>query len=285
MSARSARPTVSEAMRIGIGRLADAGIDSPARDARKLMAASLGIGADRMTLHLRDTLEAGTERAFFAAIAERAARKPLSHLLGGREFYGRWFAVTGDVLDPRPDTESLVEAALDEPFTRVLDLGTGTGCILVTLLAERERATGVGTDLSTGALEVARRNAVAHGVNDRLTFVEADWYGAVDGVFDLVVSNPPYIAADEMPALAPELGHEPRLALTDENDGLSAFRAIAAGAGPRLRPGGRLLVEIGWKQGQSVSEIFAGAGFSSVCVLPDLDGRDRVVSARWPRES
>ncbi len=272
--------TVQAALALGRARLEEAGIDNPMGDARRLMAAALGIETGRLTLHARDALSAEAEAVFFQDIADRAARKPVSHILGGREFYGRWFHVTGDVLDPRPETETLIEQVLREEFSEVLDLGTGTGCILLTLLAERLEATGIGADKSSAALAVAERNASDLGLADRAALVESDWFGAVGGQFDLIVSNPPYIALDEMPALAPELSYEPRMALTDEGDGLTAYRIIAAGAGEHLRPGGRLLVEIGAGQGAAVADLFRAAGFADVAVLPDLDGRDRVVKGR-----
>jgi release factor glutamine methyltransferase len=192
--------------------------------------------------------------------------------------------VTRDVLDPRPETETLVALALAEPFTRVLDLGTGSGCILVSLLAERHAAQGVGTDVSPAALLIAGENAAWHGVAERVILTPSDWFGDIGGQYDLIVSNPPYIAAHEMAGLSPEVrDHEPRGALTDEADGLTAYRAIAEGAGRFLVPGGRLLVETGPTQGPAVSRLFAGAGLEAVAVHPDLDGRDRVVSARRPR--
>ena len=264
----------------GIAALRVAGIDDPARDARLLMAHVLGVVPGRLTLHLQDEVDEAARAAFSDLVKERQARRPLSHLLGRRQFYGREFIVTPKVLDPRGDTETLIAAALSEPFKKVLDLGTGSGCILLTLLAEKGSATGTGTDVSGAALAVAERNAAALGVAGRCAWIESDWFTAVGGEFDLIVSNPPYIAAEEMAGLAPELSHEPREALTDESDGLSAYRVITAGARAHLRPGGRLMVEIGWTQGRQVSEMFTNAGFSDVDILPDLDGRDRVVWGR-----
>ena len=189
--------------------------------------------------------------------------------------------MTPDVLDPRPETETLVDLALGSHFAHVLDLGTGSGAIIVTLLAERPAATGVGTDLSETGILVAGENAARHGVDDRLILPVSDWWEDVGGTYDLIVSNPPYVAADELPSLAPEVRDwEPRLALTDEADGLSAYRTIAASAPDHLTAGGRLLVEIGYGQAEAVSGIFAAAGLENIAVHTDLDGRDRVVSAR-----
>ena len=213
----------------------------------------------------------------------RARREPFSHISGRRLFYKSSFTVTPDVLDPRPETETLVELALTEPFTRVLDLGTGSGCILISLLADRPKARGVGTDVSEKAVLVAGENAERLGVADRITLPLSEWYDDIGGRFDLIVSNPPYIAADEMDCLQPEVKDwEPREALTDEGDGLAAYRAIAAGAPNHLTPAGRLLVEIGPTQAEAVTAIFRASGLEDVAVHPDLDGRDRVVSARAP---
>lgn len=257
-----------------------AGIENAGQDARILMAHVLGIDRGRLTLVAQDELseDAYEQAVVFAGL--RAKRKPVSHIIGFRDFFGRRFKVGGDVLDPRPETETLIATALQHRFDRVLDLGTGSGAIIVSLLAERDIATGIGTDISQPALEMAQQNAEALGVADRVRFEASNWFAAVDGAFDLIVSNPPYIALDEMPDLAPELGFEPRIALTDESDGLSAYREIAAGAGAHLTERGVVMVEIGWKQGRDVTAIFHEAGFGNVEVEKDLDGRDRVVIAQ-----
>lgn len=273
--------TGSEALRAAIARLTAAGIDGAARDARLMLAEALGVAPDRLTLHLHEVLEAGADARFDGFVADRAARRPVAQILGRRLFWGRPFRVTRDTLDPRPETETLVAAALDAPFSRLLDLGTGTGCILLTLLAERPGATGVGSDLSEAALDVARANAEALGLADRTTFRRADWFSGVEGRFDLIVSNPPYIAEAEMAALAPEVRDwEPHAALTPGGDGLDAYRALCSRALAHLDPGGRLLLEIGPAQGAAVAALAAEGRLRDVRVLPDLDGRDRVVAAR-----
>lgn len=274
--------SIGAGLREGIARLRAAGIEGAARDGRLLMAGALGVDPARITLLERDDLPEAAGEKFNEMIGLRAARHPVSHLLGFREFYGRRFAVTPDVLDPRPETETLIAAALEVPFERALDLGTGSGCILLTLLAERAGASGIGADLSEAALAVAAQNAARLGLERRAELRRSDWFSAIKGRFDLITSNPPYIAREEMPTLAPELAHEPRMALTDEGDGLAAYRAISAGAGAHLQPGGRLLVEIGPTQGAAVSALFTAAGLEAVSVLRDLDGRDRVVSAKAP---
>jgi release factor glutamine methyltransferase len=236
---------------------------------------------ERLPLHVDGILTDTQQKAFSALIVARMARQPVSQIIGSRAFWGRRFAVTRDTLDPRPETECLVESCLDLPFARVLDLGTGTGCILLTLLAERPSATGVGTDVSQAALDVANTNAQSLGVHHRAIFVASDWFASVTGTYDLIVSNPPYIASGEMACLAPEVHDwEPHLALTPGGDGLDAYRAIAAGAARHLASGGCLLVEIGPSQGSAVVAILQASGFATVSVRPDLDGRDRVVMAR-----
>lgn len=269
-------PTLGQALAAATARLRAAGIDSPDRDARRLLAHAQGIAPDRLALHLGEPL--ADPAACEAALAARVARQPVSQIIGRRLFWGRAFRVTPDVLDPRPETETLVAEALAAPFARVLDLGTGSGCILLTLLAERKGATGLGVDLSAKALAVAEENAAKHGISAE--FLVSDWFVSVPGRFDLIVANPPYIAADEMAGLAPEPRlWEPRMALTDEGDGLGAYRAIAAGASAHLAPGGRLLVEIGPTQGDRVSALFSAGGLGPARVLQDLDGRDRVVAS------
>lgn len=260
-------------------RLSAAGIAGAARDADRILAAVLGVEPGR--LRMLDRVLTADERARLdRGLAARAARRPVSQIVGWRDFYAHRFIVTSDTLDPRPETETLVVAALDLPWTSVLDLGTGTGAILLSLLAARTGAAGLGTDLSEPALDVARANARALGV--AAEFRCADWFDGVAGRFDLIVSNPPYIALSEMADLAPEVRDwEPRLALTDEGDGLGAYRAIAAGAARHLAPGGHLLVEIGPAQADGVSAIL-GAGGAETRVIADLDGRDRVIRAWFP---
>lgn len=272
--------TLRQALAAAAARLAQAGVDEARGDARLLMAAATGLAPDRVLLHLDRTLDADAEAHLARLVAARAGRQPMAQILGYRDFWRHRFAVTPEVLDPRPETEALVAEALRAPFADVLDLGTGSGAILLSLLAERPGARGLGTDLSEAALAVAARNAAALGLAGRARFARADWFAGLSGRFDLIVSNPPYISAAEMAALAPEVrDHEPHLALSPGGDGLAAYRAIAAGAGSHLAPGGRLMVEIGAAQGPDVAALFAQAGLGPVRVLPDLDGRDRVVVA------
>lgn len=272
--------TGAQALAQAIKTLRAAGVPDAPRDARRLLAHAMGITPDRLTLMVQDDLSEQAAGAFDAMITRRAARAPVSHIIGRRSFYGRDFIVSPDVLDPRPETEELVALALQAPFEQVLDLGTGSGCILLTLLAECPTACGIGVDMSPEALRVAQMNADHLRVN--ATFKTSDWFENVTGQFDLIVSNPPYIALNEMPDLSPELSHEPQVALTDKADGLTAYRAISAGVGAHLRPRGRVLVEIGPTQAAAVMNLFTRAGLENVQTHPDLDGRDRVISATAP---
>ncbi|MEC3860631.1 peptide chain release factor N(5)-glutamine methyltransferase [Mesobacterium sp. TK19101] len=274
--------TGSELLARATREMTAAGVPDAGRDARRLLAHVLKVPPGRLTLFLPEPVAPELTVIFNAMIARRCDRVPVSHLTGRRQFYGREFLVTPEVLDPRPETETLIEAALSEPFDTVLDLGTGSGCILLTLLAETTGTRGLGTDLSAAALNVAFWNRNALKLEPRAALEQGSWFANVPAVtFDLIVSNPPYIALDEMPNLAPEVrDHEPRMALTDEADGLDAYRQICAGAVAHLSPAGRLMVEIGPTQGQAVAAMMAAGGLKQISVIRDLDGRDRVVSGR-----
>ncbi len=252
------------------------------REARLLLCHALGWSAASLLTRLSEPWPAGDAPGrFIAALTARMDRQPLAQIVGEWPFYGRDFRVTSDTLTPRPDTETLIEHALAGSFTRLLDLGTGTGAIAVTLLAERPSATGVATDISMTALEIARENAALHGVADRLTLTHAAWFEGLAGRYDLIVSNPPYVTEAAYATLAPEVTRwEPRLALTPGGDGLDAYRAIVNTAPAYLDTGGRLLVEIGHDQGQAVAALFAAAGLADIAVHPDINGADRVVAGR-----
>lgn len=275
--------TAAAAMAAATARLRAAGVPDPARDARILLAHAASVDAARITLIAPEEIAPEIGERYEHLIALRAVRVPVSQLVGAREFYGRRFAISRDVLDPRPETETLIEAALAAPYGRVLDLGLGSGCILVTLLAERPDAQGVGVDLSEAACLQASANAVSHRVAERACILQSDWFARVEGRFDLIVANPPYLAQTEMVDIAPELAlHEPAMALTDGADGLSAYRIVATQAQGYLTARGRVLMELGWRQGDDVIEIFRGAGWGDVAILPDMGGRDRVLCAQNP---
>jgi release factor glutamine methyltransferase len=271
--------TIGDALRAAADCLRAAGLENGASEAVALW----GLVSPSAYLDRAEDANADNLEKFWAMVERRARREPFSHISGRRQFYKSVFCVTPDVLDPRPETEILVELALQAPFSRVLDLGAGSGCILISLLLEMPSATGVGTDISEKAILVAGQNAEELGVAARLILPLSDWYADIGGRFDLIVSNPPYISTEEMADLQPEVcDHEPRIALTDEADGLTAYRRIAAGALDHLTPGGRLMVEIGPTQGEVVRKLFIEAGLENPVIHPDLDGRSRVVSAVAP---
>lgn len=275
--------TAAEALRAAIPRLRAAGVEDAPLDARLLLAHALGIAQDRLTLHLPDAMTEAQAAAYDLALTARASRQPVAQIIGQRQFWGLTFRVTPDTLDPRPDTEALVAEALREPFLNMLDLGTGTGCILLACLKSMPMARGLGVDISPAALAVAQANAEALGLSARAQLRLSDWFSAVPGRYDLIVSNPPYIAEGEMPGLAPEVRDwEPHLALTPGGDGLDPYRILARGAPARLMGGGRLMVEIGPTQGAAVAALFAAQGLQDIRILPDMDGRDRVVVACKP---
>ena len=275
--------TVQDLLQSARRRLEAAGCDTPLLDARLLLQHAMGICREDMILNPRRTVTPEAARAFEAAVARRETREPVSRILGEREFYGRRFLVTPDVLDPRPDTETLIDAALHvlPPAARTLDLGTGSGAIIVTLLAERPDATGVATDISPAACSVARANAQRLGVAERLEVIVGSWFEPVSGRFDAIVSNPPYIPQAQIAGLAPDVrDFDPVTALAGGADGLDAYRAIAGAAASHLSEAGIILVEIGAAQANDVKEVFTGAGYHVAQQSIDLGGHIRCISFR-----
>lgn len=272
-------PSRAEVIARAASRLAGAGVPDPGRDARLLYRWASGMDGAALTAGLSDPAAPAEIARFDRAVDERMSRVPVAQITGRRAFWGRDFIVTPDVLDPRPETETLVALALQGPApVRMLDLGTGTGCLLLTLLAEWPQATGIGIDVSTAALDVARRNAAALNLADRAELRHGDWLDGIDGQFDVVISNPPYIRESGIPGLAPEVrDHEPRMALTPGGDGLGAYRAMAAGLARVLAPGGRFFAEIGAGQADDVAAIFGGHGHMTG-QHRDFDGRVRCIS-------
>ena len=257
--------------------------DTAALDARLLLQAAANVSHEDIIAEPDRRLSAEELAQFEAFVTRRLANEPVSRILGGRDFYGRSFWLTPDVLDPRPDTETLIDAALAriKPRSRLLDLGTGSGIIAVTLLAECPDTTGLATDLSSAALAVARSNAERHGVLSRLELRQGSWFEPVSGSFDLIFSNPPYIPAGEIPGLAPDVrDFDPPAALSGGPDGLEAYRSIARHAAAHLNPHGHVLVEIGAGQADAVSALFAAAGFVNAERFQDLGGHDRCLSLR-----
>jgi release factor glutamine methyltransferase len=279
--------TGAQALSTAVRWLRSSDVDNAPLDGRRLLAHCMKPSGAGLAGVMQDPLTSDQIKEFERMIRQRMARQPVAQIIGSRHFMTRKFKVTSDVMDPRPETETLIEIAEREPYTHVLDLGVGSGAILLTLLANQLGvATGVGIDKTEEACVVAYANAQATGVLDAADIFISDWFQYVEGRFDLIVSNPPYIALDEMDALAPEVKDwEPRHALTDEGDGLDAYRAIAAGLMDFLKPNGRFLCEIGPTQASAVTEILTQAGLTEVETFQDMDGRDRVVQARHPIRS
>lgn len=269
-------------------RLEAAGVDAPVIDARLLLEAATGASRTDIVTDPYRPLTPAQAEALDAYLERRTAREPVSHILGRKGFWTVELKVTRDVLTPRPDTETLVSAVLkslpaDEPM-RILDLGAGSGAILLALLAERPLWTGVGVDISAPALEVARENAALLQLDERAVFVHGLWAeGQPDQAFDAVVSNPPYIPTADIDALEPEVSvHEPRLALDGGFDGLDAYRVLAPQVMRVLKPGGVFALEIGHDQGHAVEALMQDAKAGFCRVVSDLGQRDRVVIGRAP---
>lgn len=265
-------------------------VGEPEADARVLVGYALQLNRARLLAQSDRILEAREVTVISALAARRLRGEPVSRILGQKEFWSLSIAVTPDVLVPRPETETVVEAAIDFVVRsglrmerlRIVDIGTGSGALLLALLSELPNATGTGTDISSSALEVARGNAARCGLENRCKFVVSDITAGVEGPFDLVVSNPPYIAHDEIATLAPEVrDYDPKVSLDGGKDGLDAYRSIAKEAKRILAPGGRLFVELGRGQDGPVGALFTKAGLIPGTVRNDLAGIPRVLGASF----
>ncbi len=273
----------------GAAQLERAGLsaDDSARDAAVLARAVLGWDQAHWLVHRHDPAPAEFAAAFLTLVARRAAHEPIAHILGAREFFGRPFLVSRDVLIPRPETELVIDQALawlsaDGPASpTIVDVGTGSGCLAITLALECPAARMVATDVSPAALEVARANAARHGVAARIEWRHAALAGDLAGAADLIVANPPYVAERDRGSLAADVReYEPAAALFAGPDGLDVIRPLAPAALRALRPGGALIMEIGAGQWPAVQDILGRAGFRDVAVHPDLAGIPRVVVGR-----
>lgn len=252
-------------------------------EAQVLAAYALGVNRAWLIAHGDESLGPAAMGRLDSLLQRRLAGEPVAYLLGWREFYGRDFRVTPDVLIPRPETELLVEAALarlpGDGAATVLDLGTGSGCIAISLALVRPRCRVTALDVSPAALAVARDNGVRLGA--AVEFLQSDWFAVLDGRrFDLIVTNPPYVAEADPHLTQGDLPREPYRALAAGPDGLDALRIIASGAAAHLAPGGWLLAEHGWDQGEVCRSLFAAVGLEQVLTLTDLAGRDRVCIGR-----
>ncbi|HET8726651.1 MAG TPA: peptide chain release factor N(5)-glutamine methyltransferase [Alphaproteobacteria bacterium] len=279
----SGQLTLQALQATAVKALSQAGIEDARTDARLLIQHALGLDRSRMLAERDRTVTAAERERVERLVARRLAREPVSRILGMREFWSLEFVLSPATLDPRPDTETVVEAALAlvpdrRGPLRLLDLGTGTGCLLLALLSELPNAVGIGVDRDAEAAATARCNAVRLGLSGRAAFAIGDWGTALGGGFDLVVSNPPYIAEHEMSGLAPEVVRfDPTAALVAGPDGLAAYRAIAADLHRLMAPGGRVVLEVGRGQASAVTDLLARSGVVDLGVRLDLAGIPRVV--------
>jgi len=280
--------SVSEALQLIAQIFRAAGIDDADVDARVLAGHALHLDRARLVSQSDRVLEAREVNAISGLAARRLKREPVSRILGRKEFWSLALAITPDVLVPRPETETVVEGALDFVVRnglrmeklRILDIGTGSGALLVALLNELPNATGIGTDISRAALEAAQINVAQFGFESRSSLIACDMAAGVQGQFDLVVSNPPYIARGQIASLAPEVrDYDPMMALDGGGDGLTAYRSISADAKRILAQGGRLFVEMGAGQEPAVRELFTNAGLVVGIARNDLAGTPRVLGA------
>lgn len=278
--------TLADALTGARRRLSEGGIEDAAREARLLVGGLLGLAPAALISQEARALTGEEAALIEGALARRLDREPVYRILGQRPFFGLILTLSPDTLEPRPDTEILVERLIPlardvvaaKGECRLLDLGTGTGAICLALIEAVPGVHGTGTDISAGALETARRNAHLNGLSDRFETVESDWFAAVGGGYDIIVSNPPYIRSMVVEDLAEEVRRfDPRRALDGGEDGLDAYRRIAEGALPHLDEGGAVAFEIGFDQKEAVTELMAGKGFRLVEAASDLGGNDRVL--------
>lgn len=259
-----------------------AGVEDPMAEARILVGGIMGLTRAELISRSEDHIPLAQEIEINSASGRRARGEPVYRILGKRGFYGLELRITKETLDPRPDTEALVDLVLERLKGRrvealdILDLGIGTGAICLALLANLPNARGTGTDLAQDALDTAAQNAALNGLSERFTTVRSNWFEALSGHYDVIVSNPPYIRSDVIPDLDREVREfDPMLALDGGADGLEAYRAIAGSAAKFLKPAGIIAVETGFDQRQAVRQIFEKAGFNEVAAMKDLAGNDR----------
>ena len=272
---------VQELLIASQAKLRECGISDPIRDARLLLADCLELRTQNLNLLNDSYISEIKISKFWRMIKERCKRKPVSKILGYRSFWGRDFEINENVLDPRGDTETLIELILDCKFENMLELGTGSGAIAITVLAERPEVTCVATDISEYALKTASTNSKRHGVESRLKLLHSNWFEKISGSFDVIVSNPPYISSEEYAQLSAEVvKYDPKISLTLGGDGLEAYREILSQALEKLSKNGHIFLEIGYTQANAVGHLFREAGFQQIKVHKDLGSRDRVISAK-----
>jgi release factor glutamine methyltransferase len=276
--------TLSDYLRDIEKRLSAAGIDNPKLDAQLLVGHVLTLDRTQMFAQAQRMLSADEIKHIDALIERRLKHEPVARIIGEREFWGLPFGLNEATLEPRPDSETLTEAALKHAknAARILDLGTGTGCLLLSLLHELPNATGLGIDIAPRAVEQAQKNAERLELDDRAIFKTSNWLEGITGRFDLIISNPPYIPANDIPNLMPDVREfDPRAALDGGKDGLDVYRLLIPQLSNFLNPEGLVIFEVGQGQVQRVSEMFKSAGFQNVSIRNDLGGTARCVAASF----
>ena len=276
-------PRVQEAQAEATQRLQQEGVTHARLDVRLLLAAAMQVTPETVLMQPDRLLTVEQQQVFARYVARRTNHEPVSRILGLREFWSMAFEISPDVLDPRPDSETLVEAAVafgkGSNATNILDLGTGSGCLLLATLSELPKARGTGVDISMQALAVAERNAMRHGLKRRVRLAYDDWGKGLDGTFDLILSNPPYIATDTIPSLAPDVAQfDPRRALDGGADGLACYHALLPVVKARLAPKGRAFIELGAGQAQDVAQLAVQQeGLHVVEIRQDLAAVERCI--------
>ncbi len=262
-------------------KLSRSGIDGAARDARVLTAFAIGIPISELSLKLNELMSDQIISKLEKLILRRIDREPISKILGRREFWGRSFSINENVLDPRPDTETLIDFVIEKPVKSVLELGTGSGAIAITLACEWKEVHVTAIDISEDALSLARSNAEKYNVQNKVHFLKSDWFETVRGSFDLIISNPPYIGLIEQDKISAEvLKFDPKVALFAGHDGLDAYRKIIPKLIKFLNPHGLVVLETGASQSNQVKYMMNAVGFIDAKIVEDLSGKDRLVTAK-----
>ena len=262
-------------------KLSHSGIESAARDARVLTAYALEVPISDLSLKINDKVSANILSKLEKLILRRINREPISKILGRREFWGRTFSINKNVLDPRGDTETLIDYVIEKPVKKVLELGTGSGVIAVTLACAWKEVQVTAVDISEDALLLAQINAEKFNVENKIQFLKSDWFENVEGIFDMIISNPPYIGWVEQNKISPEVKkYDPEIALFAGYDGFDAYKKIIPSLSKFLNQDGLVVLEVGASQSSQVKDIMNSFGFFDVEILKDLSGKKRVVAAK-----
>tara|TARA_B100000925_G_scaffold86058_1_gene61686 strand:- start:174 stop:1004 length:831 start_codon:yes stop_codon:yes gene_type:complete len=263
-------------------KLSESGIEGAARDARILTAYVLQIPISELSLKINEQVSGKITSQLEKLILRRIHREPISKILGRRDFWGRTFSINENVLDPRGDTETLIDFVIEKPVKSVIELGTGSGVIAVTLACEWKEVHVTATDISEEALLLAKLNAQKFNVQNKIDFLKSDWFERVKGPFDLIISNPPYIGLIEQDEISAEvIKYDPKISLFAGSDGLDAYRRIIPNLPKFLNPDGFAVLEIGASQGNQVKNMMNAVGFADAKILKDLSGKDRLVAAKF----